>query len=181
MGEDPGETDDTDDERSGRDLGELDNVPDVGSLLALLPAALLYGALQSMWLLLLLLLLWRRVEGDAPRSPLPLRFRKMVPLFAVAVRAYGDVGGLEDDDDDEPMLLLYESDLACSPGRVGRAVERTAAGNAAKAAELELELEEGEEEEEELDAGTEDDSKLRLLRRAQMSKLVSILCERRRV
>ena len=110
---------------------------------------------------------------------------------AVAVSAEGETGGLEDDDDnvdDEPMLLLYESDLACSPGRVGRAVERTAAGNAAKllkaATEEEeaaaVELEEGEEEEE-LDAGTEDESKLRLLRRAQMSRLVSILCERRRV
>ena len=109
---------------------------------------------------------------------------------AVAVSAEGETGGLEDnvdEDDDEPMLLLYESDLACSPGRVGRAVERTAAGNAAKllkaATEEEAAAGELEEEEEELDAdaGTEDESKLRLLRRAQMSRLVSILCERRRV
>ena len=47
--DDPGETDDdTDDERSGRDLGELDSVPGAGSLLMLpAPAALVYGALQS--------------------------------------------------------------------------------------------------------------------------------------
>ena len=124
------------------------------------------------------------MEGDTPRSPLPLRFRRIAALFAVAVavRADGDVGGLEDDgdDEDEPILLLYESDLACSPGRFASA-GNAAKEKAARAEEVEVEAAGELEEEEEPDAGTEDESKLRLLRRAQMSKLVSILCERRRV